>query len=343
MQTIADAAGLSKYAVSRALAGKSGVSESTRARVTQLAAQLQYRRPSPAEDAPIAVAFDDTDSINGELYMRMQAGMQQEAARLGRGLRFQWVRRGEDLSPLARLSAGLIVVGRHDHRTMERLYAMKAPVVRTGAIEPLEPVDHVSIADREAGEAVGRRLLALGHRRIAFVHGDPRHRGRMERLMGLREALMDTPSATAHDIAWVGDAPFGPLLDAVIENDEMPTAFFCAHDGLAVTVISELLTRGLSIPRDASVIGFGDFVAAQQITPRLTTIRAPGRRLGAMAVRVLHARIEAPDDPHVRVRVPPALLERESHSTARATTPRTSLTDRVHASDPTTGHWSGSR
>ena len=48
LQTIAEETGLSKFAVSRALAGKSGVSEETRARVAEVAARLGYRRPARA-------------------------------------------------------------------------------------------------------------------------------------------------------------------------------------------------------------------------------------------------------------------------------------------------------
>ena len=93
-----------------------------------------------------------------------------------------------------------------------------------------------------------------------------------------------------------------------------PTAYFCAHDGLAVTVISELLARGIRIPEDASVVGFGDFSAALQILPRLTTVKVHGAEIGAMAVRLLDARINTPDFPAfpVRMLVPGRIVERQS-------------------------------
>ena len=63
------------------------------------------------------------------------------------------------------------------------------PIVRQGWLEPLEQVDQIGGTDHEAGSAVASYLLGLGHREIAYVHGDPRYRGRMERLYGLREVL----------------------------------------------------------------------------------------------------------------------------------------------------------
>ena len=87
LKTIAAETGLSKFAVSRALAGKSGVSEETRDRVTEVAARLGYRKPAPAESKPLGVVFNDTDIINSELHMQIQGGVQREAQQLGFSVR----------------------------------------------------------------------------------------------------------------------------------------------------------------------------------------------------------------------------------------------------------------
>jgi len=93
-----------------------------------------------------------------------------------------------------------------------------------------------------------------------------------------------------------------------------PTAFFCAHDGLAVTVVSELLRIGCRIPEDVSVIGFGDFSSATQIAPQLTTVRMHGAEIGAAAVRLLDNRVHARIPPEVPIRVQIAcrIVERSS-------------------------------
>ncbi len=61
LQMIAQETGLSKFAVSRALAGKSGVSEETRSRVAAAADRLGYRRAPTAEPLRIGLIFNDTD------------------------------------------------------------------------------------------------------------------------------------------------------------------------------------------------------------------------------------------------------------------------------------------
>ena len=89
------------------------------------------------------------------------------------------------------------------------------PIVRQSWIEPLEPVDQISGTDHEAGSAVAHYLLGLGHREIAYVHGDPHYRGRMERLYGLREVLERAEGAVMHDLIWEDEAGFARVFDAL--------------------------------------------------------------------------------------------------------------------------------
>ena len=81
--TIAQQMGLSKFAVSRALSGKSGVSEETRRNVEAVATKLGYVKPAPSRAPSLALVFNDTDYINSELQLMVQAGVQAEAKRRG--------------------------------------------------------------------------------------------------------------------------------------------------------------------------------------------------------------------------------------------------------------------
>lgn len=320
MQMIAQETGLSKFAVSRALAGKSGVSEETRKRVSAAADRLGYRRAPTGDPRRIGIIFNDTDIINSELYMQIQSGVQREAARLGLSVRIHWTHDATELESIARNCDGLMICGPHDRAALKRVYATGTPIVRQGWLDPLEPVDQVGGTDREAGSAVAAYLLGLGHREIAYVHGDASYRGRMERLYGLREVLEQVEGTMLHDLTWEDDAGFAAVFDQLRAAGAWPTAYFCAHDGLAVTVISELLARGVHIPQDASVVGFGDYSAALQILPRLTTVRVLGVDIGAMAIQILHSRTGMPGFPTtpLRVLVPAKIIERQSVGPANA-------------------------
>ncbi len=281
-----------------------------------MADELGYVRPAqPQEPVPtFGVIFHDTDLINSELHMLMQSGVQAEAHRLGYAIGMRWTHSLQEMEPLVRNCSGVVLVGPHDRATLDRLHALGKPVVRLGWLDPLEAADQVSGTDHEAGAAVAEYLLGLGHRNIAFVHGAPGYRGRMERFYGMREVLEKRDDVEFEDMRFQADLRFGEALRVLQARAVQPTAFFCAHDGLAVTVVSELLRIGCRIPEDVSVIGFGDFSSATQIAPQLTTVRMHGAEIGAAAVRLLDNRVHARIPPEVPIRVQIAcrIVERSS-------------------------------
>ena len=316
LQDIADALGLSKFAISRALSGKDGVSEETRLRVTGKAVEMGYLRAAdliPAQPV-IQIVFAEHDPVNSELWMQMQNGIQREAAAAGFQVQSHWAPDIEAAATIAASAAGIVLVGQHDGTIVAALASAGRAVVRLGWVLPLEQTDQVSGADHEAGNAVGQYLLARGHRRIGFVHGSRVLRGRMERLFGLREALLAEDDASVCEIQFSADNPFSQSFLGLKMEGELPTALFCSHDSLGVFVVSELHRLGFRVPEDVSVIGYGDFAAAIQISPMLTTLRLPGGDMGVAAFRLLIERMNGTRRqlPPQRLMLVPELIERES-------------------------------
>lgn len=315
LSTIAEQTGLSKFAVSRSLSGKDGVSEETRKRVQDVAIELGYLRPVGETRAPVlGVVFHDTDLINSELHLLIQSGIQAEAQRCGYQVRMRWTHLQDEIEDFARDCSGIAMVGPHPADIMVAIRALGIPVVRNTWMDPLDPFDIVSGTDHEAGSAVAKFLVELGHRQIAYVHGTPGYRGRIERFYGVREVLERHPDVTFREMRFEAERRFTDHLIAIQATGFEPTAFFCAHDGLAVTVVSELLRLGYRIPEDASVVGFGDYSAATQISPQLTTVRVHGRQIGSGLVRLLDDKITGriASDYSVRMMIASHLIVRES-------------------------------
>lgn len=315
LTAIAARSGLSKFAVSRALSGKSGVSDDTRRRVVQIAGELGYVRQSKPVVVPtIGVIFHDADLVNSELHYLIQNGVQSEAQRRGYHVRIVWTHVPSEIELVVQACDGVVLVGPHSRVTYSRIYELGTPIVRTGWLEPLEQVDFVGATDHEAGSAVANYLLALGHRNIAYVHGATGYRGRVERSYGMREVLERRNDVSFKEMVFEAETRFMEHLKALHAEGFNPTAFFCAHDGLAVTVVSELLQLGYRIPQDASVVGYGDLSTASQISPKLTTIKSNGREMGVACVRVLDDRMNGRMTPFVPLRfiVGGLLVERES-------------------------------
>ncbi|ODT65131.1 MAG: hypothetical protein ABS75_32860 [Pelagibacterium sp. SCN 63-23] len=315
LQDIADQMGVSKFAVSRALSGKDGVSEETRLRIAAKAMEMGYMRA--AELAPsqpsIQIVFAEHDPVNSELWMQMQNGIQQEAGAAGFQMHTHWAPDEDKARAIAATAAGIVLVGQHRNKIIAIFEGARA-LVRLGWVSPLERTDQVSGADHEAGSAVAQYLIARGHRRIGFVHGSRVLRGRMERLFGLREALLKQDDASVYEIQFSEDNPFSQAFLGLRMEGELPTALFCSHDSLGVFVVSELHRLGFRVPEDVSVIGYGDFAAATQISPMLTTLRLPGGDMGVAAFRLLLERMQTEKRqlPPRRLMLVPELIERES-------------------------------
>ena len=321
LATIAEKTGLSKFAVSRALSGKSGVSEETRRLVQSVAADLGYLRPVPDSTSDVlGIVFHDTDLVNSELQVLVQSGFQSEAARRGYQARMLWTHLPDEVEAFARTCAGVSMVGPHLKESKYRVKELGIPLSLNGWIDPLERFDMVHGTDHESGAAVANYLIGLGHRRIVYVQGSANYRGRIERLYGLREVVEQHPDVELRQLTFDSEKMFMSCLSELLDDGFHPTAFFCAHDGLALTAMSELMGMGYKIPHDATVIGFGDFSAATQITPNLTTVKTQGQEIGVGLARILDDRIHQRINPGVPVRLMLCshLVERQSSGPAPA-------------------------
>jgi LacI family transcriptional regulator len=294
LQQIAEHVGVSKFAVSRSLAGKDGVSETTRKIVERAAQDLGYVAPTLTNSArTVHLVLHDHDPVNGEVQLRIQRGIQREAERFGYPVQLQWTHEVRRIVELGRSGAGMILVGPHDPVLAPPEAPQRAvPMVKVGMVAPLEPIDQVNSASNEATAAVGLMLVAYGHRDIVFLQGNGGFRGRTERFRALRDAAADAAGIEVRELYFNEDGGFAAAFEALRRTGAAPTALVAGNDWIAVSVISDLMRMGLRVPDDISVVGYGDYAAATQTTPQLTTIRVPGEEMGAAALQLLLERIE---------------------------------------------------
>lgn len=326
LQAIADHLGLSKFAVSRALTGKSGVSEETRRAVQAAAEEFGYiaRPRGRAAARAIEVIFNDPRVANRELWVDVQHGVEEEASRNGLTMTVRWTKDHALIERLAETALGFILIGPHEQQVFDAALAADVPAVTVSHVVPaLYAMDQITATDVEAGYHVAHYLSGLGHRRMVYVHGQLGYPGRYARLRGFAKAMPEIEGAALREIAFEADAAatdFRNALIAMADDGFEPTAFFCGSDGVAVTVVSELMRLGIRVPQDASVVGHADYPIATQVSPSLTTIHMPHRQMGIAAVRQLLGRkgLNGPlnDLPPQRISLVPHLIERQSSARA---------------------------
>lgn len=147
----------------------------------------------------------------------------------------------------------------------------------------------------DGGRQAGIVAQELGHRCLGIISG-PRHLpASEERLRGFlqpfRESRKRFTMAEARAIEW--QFPIGLALE-LLTHHPRPTVIFCASDLAAPAVYEAAARLGLNVPKDVSVIGFGNLAIASVMSPALTTIEQFPEKIGRIAARSLLDVIRAP-------------------------------------------------
>ncbi|WP_368039368.1 LacI family DNA-binding transcriptional regulator [Streptomyces sp. 8P21H-1] len=212
---------------------------------------------------------------------------------------------------------------------IDALRRARLPLVMIMDAFPDSSITSVGSTKFAGGHAATAHLLALGHRRIAFLGGQEGTGTNQARLHGFRSAMeeagVEVPSALVRHAGGFrtpeGVEYGGQLLDAV----PAPSAVFAASDELAAGVVEAARRRGLRVPDDLSVVGFDGTALAEQMSPPLTTVHQPIHEMGAVALRTALrlAAGEAIDSHHVELAT--KLVVRESTQPVREPSPQSPL------------------
>jgi DNA-binding LacI/PurR family transcriptional regulator len=160
--------------------------------------------------------------------------------------------------------------------------------VLTLSIGPAEHLPSVMVDDNTGVTQLMRHLIAHhGHRRIAFVTGNPSNAEAQRRLSTYIQVLADSGLSFDPRLTLTGDftvesgtRAVRELFDARQVPVESVDAFVCSNDSMAFGAIEELGRRGITVPERMPVVGFDDVAAARTYRPSLTTVRQPLAELG---------------------------------------------------------------
>ncbi|UAK25803.1 LacI family DNA-binding transcriptional regulator [Sphingomonas nostoxanthinifaciens] len=175
----------------------------------------------------------------------------------------------------------------------------------------------VEIDERQAASDMTRHLIGLGHRRIGFIEGDPRHYGSAARKAGFIAAMRDHGLTIDPGHIQPGDFSFRAGVEAgerLLGLQPRPTAIFASNDDMALGVSVAAVKHNVPVPTALSIAGFDDASSAQVAWPPITTIRQPVEKMGAAAIDILvDPRYRSRDDRvGLSVSLGYELIERES-------------------------------
>ncbi|MCI3921296.1 substrate-binding domain-containing protein [Paenibacillus sp. TRM 82003] len=338
IQSIADMLGLSKYAVSRALSGKTGVSEDTRRRVLAAARAVGYRLPSqspPGETAASAsgppglepanryvlVWADPSIPQEPSFWSRVLAGVATACAERGWAHAVVTPGAGGDVRFPAYMDQtsclGHIAVGNLPGATLLSLRSLAGPLVLIDNEEPVVGADAVGNGNADGARLLVQHLHRQGRRSFLFIGCDAFAHSFRDRWVGCRlavEALGEGVRLRRWTLPYPERRWADPLalkLNALAPEDR-PDAFVCANDDIALELLRRLKALGLQSPEDVAVAGFDNIRDAASAEPPLTTVELAKEALGSRAVEQLARRLAQPGTLPETVALSPRLVVRSS-------------------------------
>lgn len=255
-------------------------------------------------------AFNTTARFGAELVLRLSSSVTRRALeKVIVGVTRSGIQGLLLLPPCAELLAGRPVLSEID-------------VAAIATAGPLPDVHTVRIDNRTATATLTEFLIRLGHRRIAFICGAPRHGDSQERRAGYEDAMQRANLPLRPELIAAGEFTFESGLRAaeqLLDLAQKPTAIVASNDEMAAGALWLAQQRGLKLPEELSVVGFDDTPRAMRTLPPLTVIRQPIAAMVEQAVVLLmkdlrSARRPAPSD----VVLGHTLVERASTAPPRA-------------------------
>lgn len=329
LSEVARLAGVSPITASRAIRGTGYVSEEARTRILAAAQQLNYtpdmlaRRMRGERSKLIGVFVNNYGPVVTHEIIR---AIGDSARAVGYDLllfsaeRFDSPARTGTCDMLTKLCDGVVLVmPTADDGFLATIERRQLACVLIG-FDARQPALPVVVPDNRGGARTAvEHLLALGHRRIAFIAGNP-HTGQSgQREQGyvdaLRAAGVELDPALMMNGAFSQAGGFAATV-RLLELAQPPTAIFAANDEMAFGAIDAIASRGLKVPQHVSVVGFDDIPTANYVFPRLTSIHQPFEAMGERAVAELVALIEGATPGPARIVFPTSLTRRDSTAAA---------------------------
>jgi LacI family transcriptional regulator len=304
LKDIAERAGVSVMTVSKALRDEPDVSAGTKTRIKLLAQQLGYVPDSTAQglrNRTTKLFGVAVSSCADPFVARIVLALEERAYELGYDILLAHtlnIAEREDACVhrfLARRVDGIFITPVYraaaEARVYQELLARRVPTIILGHSAPFcSQFLCLEGDDQAASAAATRHLLKLGHTRIAFLSGPLAAPWAQQRFEGYRNSLREAGLDLDDKLIF----PAGRAIeDGVRVADQMvgeasnATAVQAVNDLVALGYAQACLKRGLRIPEDLSLVGFGNLPLGDHFQVPLTTLRQPKYRLGSAAVAAM--------------------------------------------------------
>lgn len=341
IQDIADALGISRNTVSKAINNSDGLADATREKILQKAVEMGYKQfsyvaslagngvsrfvPAESPERPgaageIAVFSANLSLSSNHFAIPMLDRFKQELSQLGYTLRIYKVDRDnleQHTLPAGfdtRQASAVLCIEMFDWAYDEMVCGLGPPVLFVDGPNKRSgdslPADQLYMESTAGITKLVNELLRKGKRKIGFI-GDYEHcQSFFERYAAFRSAMtlagvpVDERFCIKSNSADM-DAPLAAL-------PELPELFICGNDFIAVDVMQSLRKMGKSVPEDILLCGFDDAPESRIMTPTLTTVHIHTQIMAFSAIHLLMTRMKEPTLDYRTVYTATELIYRDS-------------------------------
>ena len=302
---VAELAGVSQSAVSRAFTPGASVADDTRRKILEAARQLGYhpnliaRSLSTKRSNIIGLAIS---SLENPFYAQVVKELSERLSDTGRHILLFAASPGETADPALetflsyQIDALILTATSLSRELAEQCRKSHVPVVLINRGTSLPGVSAVQGQNHRAGELVAAFLVAGRHKRFAFVGGTEMSSVSRDRQTAFERFLAERGLGPV--VVRFGNYTFEGAAAATREllgRARRPDAIFCASDYMAFAALDVARREfGLSVGTDLSIVGFDDVAEAGRSGYDLTTFSQPPAALAREAISILDALIANP-------------------------------------------------
>lgn len=303
LHDVAKLAGVAPITASRALNTPEQVSDDVREKVSDAVARTGYvpnRLAGGLASTRSRLVAAVVPTISGPVFLETIQSLTEALAERGYQLMLGqsgYAGSREDAlleAIIGRRPDGIVLTGiMHSAEGRRRLLASGIPVVETWDLTPT-PIDMlVGFSHVEVGRAVAEFLHSRGRRKFGVIAGDDERALRRCDAFRARARALGLPEVEAIIVPAPTTLKRGrESLAALMLKAGAVDAVFCSSDLLALGVVTEARVKGLRVPDQLAVVGFGDFEFAADVEPALTTVHIKGAAIGRQAAQFIVDRAE---------------------------------------------------
>ena len=339
IQDIADALGISRNTVSKAINNSDGLAEATREKILQKAIEMGYKQFSyvgtlsdMVKDTPAAAA--EVPAYEGEIALFTTAFLtqshfaslmldkfQQEISQLGYTMNTHRVT-GDNLRHMTlpvtfrpeRVRA-IICIEMFDRAYDEMVCELGLPLLFVDGPTKRDgfslPADQLYMDNTTEITRFVNDMLDKGQRRIGFIGNFDHCQSFYERYAAFRFAML-MGDAEVDERCCIRYNNQDDIAEKLYALDTLPDVFICANDFVAGDAMRALFSIGKTVPKDVRILGFDDSAESRISRPPMSTVHIHTQIMAYTAVQLLMSRIREPSLDYRIVHTETDLILRET-------------------------------